>query len=278
MSATVNSEHTGADGKTKAVPGGFARDRVHVYPAFYQRPEELSDEYREYLIKVLTVQLSSEYQDRSRRPIAPSAEWIEDVGIQLRGETEHGLGLVDLLRSLGVDPMPYVEKAQNASPDARLLDVFRKIIRFQVEGTATSEELWISVGIGRWLVERGGGYQSLGAIGSNYLPWASWSARNFKDEGFEHSNSGKLIAKAAIARGHERTVQLMFAEIWPYAVDMFGQNDSSNIRKFLELGIKTVGNREVRLAWLAHIKAEAEELGVELPRDPLKGHRGDYSN
>lgn len=255
----------------------LARQRVRVYDDFYTSPDELNDEYREYLVKVLTVQLSSEFQDRSRRPIAPSAEWIEDVGIQLRGETEHGLGLVDILRSLGVDPMPYVDKAQRASPDARLLDVFREVIRYQTEGTSTSDELWISVGIGRWLVERGGGYQSLGAVGSNYLPWAAWSARNFKDEGFEHSNSGKLIAKAAIEKGLGRTVQLLFSEIWPYAVDMFGQNDSPNIRKFLDLGIKTVGNREIRLSWLAHIMAEAKELGVELPSNPLKGHRGDYS-
>ena len=257
--------------------GALARQRVRVYPEFFTRPEQLSDEYRQYLIKVLTVQLASEYQDRHRRPIAPSADWIEDVGIQLRGETEHGLGLVDILRSLGVDPMPEVERAQIASPDARLLDVFRKIIRYQVDDAATTDELWISVGIGRWLVERGGGYQSLAAVGSNYLPWAAWSARNFTDEGFEHSNSGKLIAKAAIEKGHRKIVQEMFTEIWPYAVDMFGQNDSPNIRRFMELGIKTVGNREVRLAWLAHVRAEAKELGVALPANPLKGHRGDYS-
>ena len=258
--------------------GALARQRIRIYPEFYTRPEQLSDEYRQYLIKVLTVQLASEYQDRHRRPIAPSAEWIEDVGIQLRGETEHGLGLVDILRSLGVDPMPEVERAQLASPDARLLDVFRKIIRYQVDGAATTDELWISVGIGRWLVERGGGYQSLAAVGSTYLPWAAWSARNFKDEGFEHSNSGKLIAKAAIEKGLRDTVQMMFNEIWPYAVDMFGQNDSPNIRRYLDLGIKTVGNREVRLAWLAHVRAEAKELGVQLPANPLKGHRGDYGN
>lgn len=253
-----------------------ARDRIRTYPFIYERPDQLTDEYRDYLIRLLTVQLSSEYQDRSRRPIAPTPDWIEDVAIQFRGETEHGRGLVDILRSVGFDPMPYIEKAQNAAPDARLLDVFRTIIRFQEDGT-TSDELWLSVGIGRWLVERGGGYQSIAALGATYIPWAAWSARNFKDEGFEHSSSGNFITEAAIKNGMKDTAQKLFERTLPHAVDMFGANDSPNLRKYLELGIKTIGNREVRLAWFAHVKADADAMGLQMPDNPLKGHRGDYS-
>lgn len=254
-----------------------AKQRIRTYPFLYERPEQLPDEYRDYLIRLLTVQLSSEYQDRSRRPIAPTPEWMEDVAIQFRGESEHGRGLADILRTLGVDPMPYIDKAQNATPDARLLDVFREMIRFQEDGVATSDELWLSVGIGRWLVERGGGYQSIAALGATYLPWAAWSARNFKDEGFEHSSSGNLITETAIAKGMRDVAQRMFEEMLPYAVDMFGANDSPNLRAYLDLGIKTIGNREVRLAWFAHVKADADAMGLVLPDNPLRGHRGDYT-
>lgn len=253
------------------------RERIRVYPEYFTRPDQLSEEYREYLLKILTVQVSSEYQERHRRPVPPAPEWIEDVGIQFRGETEHGLGLVDIIRSLGVDPCPYIQKAQTLADDSRLLDVFKRQKNLASDGVVTTDEVWIDVGIGRWLIERGGGYQSMAAIGSTYIPWAIWSARNFRDEGFEHSNSGKLIVRAAIEKGLYEAVQEKFDRMLPYAVDMFGANDAPNGRRFIELGIKTIGNRETRLAWLAHLKAEAKELGVKLPANPLQGHRGDYS-
>ena len=255
-----------------------AKARLRTYPFIYERPDQLPDEYREYLIRLLIVQLSSEYQDRSRRPIAPTPDWVEDVGIQFRGETEHGRGLADILRTLGVDPMPWIERAQNAAPDAKLLEVFRNIIVFQEGDYKTSDHAWLSVGLGRWLVERGGGYQSIAALGSTYLPWAAWSARNFKDEGFEHSSSGNRIVETAITAGMGELVQTMFETIWPYAVDMFGANVSFNLNKYLETGIKTIGNREVRLAWLAHVSADAAIMGVRMPAHPLVGKRGTYSD
>lgn len=264
-------------GARSASHGLIAKARVRTYSYLYERPDQLSDEYREYLIRLLIVQLSSEYQDRSRRPIAPTPEWVEDVGIQFRGETEHGRGLADILRTLGVNPMPWIEKAQNASPDAKLLDVFRHIVQHEGQ-TKTSDVAWVSVGLGRWLVERGGGYQSIAALGATYLPWAAWSARNFRDEGFEHSSSGNRIVEAAIAAGMRETVQKMFDALWPYAVDMFGANESPNLTKYLELGIKTIGNREVRLAWLAHIQADAEIMGIRMPEQPLIGKRGSYTD
>ncbi len=255
----------------------LATAKIRTYDHLYERPDQLTDEYRSYLIRLLTVQLSSEYQDRSRRPIAPTPEWMEDVAVQFRGETEHGRGLADILRSLGCNPMPYIEKAQNATPDARLLDVFRRTMRFQEDGIATSDELWLSVGIGRWLVERGGGYQSIAALGATYLPWAAWSARNFQDEGFEHSSSGNTITRRAIDNGMRDVAQKMFEDTLPYAVDMFGANDSPNLRAYLDLGIKTIGNREVRLAWFAHVRSDALAMGLTIPEHPLRGHRGDYS-
>ena len=254
-----------------------AKSRIRTYPFVYERPDQLPDDYREALIRLLIVQLSSEYQDRSRRPIAPTPYWVDDVGIQFRGETEHGRGLADILRTLGIDPLPWIEKAQNASADAKLLDVFRHII-FQEGNKKTSDRAWLSVGIGRWLVERGGGYQSIAALGSTYLPWAAWSARNFKDEGFEHSSSGNRIVEEAIAAGQAPLVQEMFDTLWPHAVDMFGANDFPNLTKYLETGIKTIGNREVRLAWFAHVQADAALMGVRLPANPLKGKRGNYAD
>lgn len=255
----------------------IAKAAVRTYPFLYERPDQLPDEYREYLIRLLIVQLSSEYQDRSRRPIPPTAEWVEDVGIQFRGETEHGRGLADILRTLGVNPMPWIEKSQKATPDAKLLEVFRTIQ--QRHGSDKTTDIgWLAIGIGRWLVERAGGYQSIAALGATYLPWAAWSAKNFRDEGFEHSSSGNRIIVNALKAGMQESVQEMFDTLWPYAIDMFGANESPNLTKYMEYGIKTIGNREVRLAWLAHIEADAAVLGVRMPERPLVGKRGSYTD
>ena len=150
------------------------------------------------------------------------------------------------------------------------LSVFRRTARRATSSGSASE-----LDVGWW--SAGGGYQSIAALGATYIPWAAWSARNFKDEGFEHSSSGNSITEAAIKNGMKDTAQKLFERTLPHAVDMFGANDSPNLRKYLELGIKTIGNREVRLAWFAHVKADADAMGLQMPDNPLKGHRGDYS-
>src|SRR5487761_1500750 len=76
---------------------------------FYFTAEELPEEARTMLAKMLTVQLQSEYGDAPDRSgaVCPTVEDKTWLDLQLSQEKEHGLGVSQMLVSLGVDPTEY---------------------------------------------------------------------------------------------------------------------------------------------------------------------------
>jgi hypothetical protein len=76
----------------------------------YLRPEEVPADVREFIVKMLTVQIQSEYADAPDRSgsICPTVEDKTWLDLQIAQEKQHGLGVSQILRDMGVDPMPFI--------------------------------------------------------------------------------------------------------------------------------------------------------------------------
>jgi 1,2-phenylacetyl-CoA epoxidase catalytic subunit len=224
---------------------------------------DFSDAYRAKLVKLLKMHLSSEYTTTYLEALdPPTAEDIAEWSHTIQEEGEHGEGMVDLLRNLGEDAQAVIDDMRDGE-GAYLLDFFKIEI-----------ESWDEIGIMRWLSERAAGYQSLASLGSNYLPYAIWSARNYMDEGMAHAGVGKVIAQRAIDDGRAAEIQRLFNKRYPSVIDYFGSENLENA--FIDLGIKVRSNKELRRRWLKDQIRDCAELGVNMPDDPLQGDRAHY--
>jgi 1,2-phenylacetyl-CoA epoxidase catalytic subunit len=235
---------------------------------FYFTPEELPEDARTMLAKMLTVQLQSEYGDAPDRSgaVCPTVEDKTWLDLQLSQEKEHGLGVSRMLRSLGVDPMPYIKEAEaSISSGGRKLDYFRQRMEDWVERTMT-----------RVLAERTGAIQTVAGLGTWYVPLALWHARNYRDEAQGHTAMGVRYAQRLIEQGEAEACQRAADKFYPWCLDIFGGVNTPNERKYLETGIKTLTNNQTRKLWMRSLERDMKHLGLRLPADPWQGERQRY--
>ncbi|HEX6513820.1 MAG TPA: Phenylacetic acid catabolic protein [Chloroflexota bacterium] len=235
---------------------------------FYFTPDELPEDARTMLAKMLTVQLQSEYGDAPDRSgaVCPTVEdkcWLD---LQLSQEKEHGLGVSLMLRSLSVDPTPYIKEAEaSIAAGARKLDYFRQRMEDWVERTMT-----------RVLAERTGAIQTVAGLGTWYVPLAVWHARNYKDEAQGHTAMGVAYARRLIEEGRAQQCQQASDKFYPWCLDIFGGVGTPNERKYLDTGIKMLTNNQTRRLWMRSLQRDLDALGLRLPADPWQGDRQRY--
>jgi ring-1,2-phenylacetyl-CoA epoxidase subunit PaaA len=244
----------------------FARIHGTRKELFWVREDIDNEEYYEYLIRLLTVQISSEYNSYQIQQVPPEfpGEMVE-LAETMRDEAYHGIGLARILRALGVDPEPIRRDAMFGSRQ-KVLSIF-----------LVPMETFLHVAALRWLGERVGGYQSIAVHGCSYVPYAVWSARNYLDEGRTHSYHGRDVLVRAIEAGQREAVQKVADLYYPHALDMFGGSNTPNELAYLRLGIKTWRNNELRRIWIETIAADYDMMGLVKPANMWKGLRHDYS-
>ena len=235
---------------------------------FYFKPQELPEESKRYIIKMLTVQLQSEYADAPDRSgaVCPTVEDKTWLDLQLAQEKQHGLGVSLILRGLGVDAMPYIKEAEaSVQEGSRKLDYFRIRMDNWVERTLT-----------RVLAERTGAIQTVAGLGGWYVPLAIWHAKNYMDEALGHTVQGVRYAKDLIAQGRKEECQNAVNKFYPSCLDIFGGVNTPNERKYLELGIKTLSNNQTRYLWMRSLEKDLNLLRLEMPKERWKGDRQEY--
>jgi 1,2-phenylacetyl-CoA epoxidase catalytic subunit len=235
---------------------------------FYFTADELPEEARQYLAKMLTVQLQSEYGDAPDRSgaVCPTVEDKTWLDLQLSQEKEHGLGVSQMLQSLGVDPTEYIKEAEaSVTEGSRKLDYFRMRMEDWVERTLT-----------RVLAERTGAIQTVAGLGTWFVPLALWHAKNYGDEALGHTVQGVRYTQRLMDEGRGEECQRAADKFYPWCLDIFGGVGTPNERKYLELGIKTLSNNQTRQLWIRSLKRDLDTLGLRLPADIWQGDRHHY--
>ena len=97
------------------------------------------------------------------------------------------------------------------------------------------------------------------------LPLRKMAATVERDE-LGHSEMGYyFLAQACAERRGRQLAQALLSKWYPAALDMFGRSDSPNAPKFIQWGLKSVGNAEIRQAYKAYVDGKLAALGLDLP-------------
>jgi len=234
----------------------------------YLRADQVPDDVRQFIVKMLTVQIQSEYADAPDRSgsVCPTAEDKAWVDFQIAQEKEHGLGVSRILQDMGVDPLPYIKEAESSvTVGGRKLDYFRMRM-----------EDWVERSMTRVLAERTGGIQSIAGLGASYVPLAVWHAKNYVDEALGHTAQGNVYAKRLVAEGRREECQKAIEKFYPSCLDIFGGVDTPNEKRYFELGVKTLSNNQSRLLWIKSLERDLKSISLEMPAALWKGNRREY--
>jgi len=133
-------------------------------------------------------------------------------------------------------------------------------------------ESWADDAFFHFFVDLNGAFHARDWRESSYLPLAKMSATVERDE-LGHSEMGFyfLTEICQDARGRA-LVQRLLEKWYPAALDMFGRSESSNAPKFIQWGLKSVGNADIRALYKQYVDRKLVSLGLDLP-DERKNRR-----
>jgi 1,2-phenylacetyl-CoA epoxidase catalytic subunit len=150
--------------------------------------------------------------------------------------------------------------AVGLDPDFALRDVPYAHYTFHLP-----RESWADDAFFHFLVDLNGAFHARDWRESSYLPLARMSATVERDE-VGHSEMGYHFLGEICAEARGRTLaQALLAKWYPAALDMFGRSDSPNAPRFIQWGLKSVGNADIRQAYKAYVDRKLAALGLEPP-------------
>ena len=217
---------------------------------------------------MLTVQLQSEYGDAPDRSgaVCPTVEDKTWLDLQLSQEKEHGLGVAQMLQSLGVDPTEYIKEAESSVTEgSRKLDYFRMRMEDWVERTLT-----------RVLAERTGAIQTVAGMGTWFVPLALWHAKNYGDEALGHTVQGVRYTQRLMEEGRGAECQRAADKFYPRCLDIFGGVGTPNERQVPGAGHQDALEQPDAQLWIRSLQRDLDALGLQLPADVWQGDRHHY--
>jgi len=126
-------------------------------------------------------------------------------------------------------------------------------------------ETWADDAYFHFFVDLNGAFHARDWRESSYVPLQKMSATVERDE-VGHSEMGYYFLQEICASPSGRALARKLLDKWyPAALDMFGRSDSPNVPRFIEWGLKSVGNADIRSAYKAYVDRKLTALGLEPP-------------
>ncbi len=133
-------------------------------------------------------------------------------------------------------------------------------------------ESWADDAYFHFFVDLNGAFHARDWRDSSYVPLAKMAPTIERDE-LGHSEMGyHFLGQITGDRRGRALAQRLLAKWYPAALDMFGRSDSPNAPRFIEWGLKRVGNAEIRQAYQAYVDRKLAALGLDVP-DPRRNRR-----
>ena len=234
----------------------------------FEHAHELTDEYRDFLLKLLWVQADTEFASvQQHRPWLDTAPTFEDRWIEARiiaDEMRHGWQMIKLLEDFGEDGQGYIQDLLGRREHQHRLDAFNMDF-----------ETWEDVAGFACLVDRVGLYQLRSFQECSYAPLARAIPQMLTEENL-HIGMGRnvlnRIANDSTYYGDREAAQRVVAKWYPRALDMFGHSGSSGSETAVALGIKRWRNEEARAMYIEEVKPILEKMNLRIP-DPTIDRR-----
>jgi len=219
----------------------------------YHGPSEVSGEYREMLVRLLTRQLWAETATAEvfGRSIAAAPSWRERflAAEFTYEEAQHSQMLIDVLEELGEDSEAIIE----ARPDAAMfwhLDL----------------DDWVHIAVFNFTVDRGGSQQIMEYAKSSYRPWAEKMGVVLADEEEHYGNGVDNLRQFAKDPQKFAKFQTVFNELLPNAVKRcFGRPEGADNDFCLAHGLKRNSTEAVINRYLTEMREYMAENGLKFP-------------
>jgi ring-1,2-phenylacetyl-CoA epoxidase subunit PaaA len=238
-----------------------------------ESPDEMTPEYREDLVHLMTMQADSElaggYGYVPWITKAPTVDEKHVVAQIVKDELRHAAVMYGLLGDLGFDVDTHVRTHD-------------EIFTMRVEGSAdigtariTSDkrvnifyypiETWADFVFFNFCMDRGAGHQLEDVRQCSYGPWARAIEGIFKEEKF-HIRHGEYWVKRLSEDGatHDEA-QATFAKWYIRTMNIFGRPGSPRNVRYRAFRLKLRDNDEVRQAFATEIAELCEKFGLRVP-------------
>jgi ring-1,2-phenylacetyl-CoA epoxidase subunit PaaA len=222
------------------------------------------ENYRNAIVKLLkeTGEMSSnpEYMRHTKElaafvDMAPGPADRVRIAAYYADEMRHGYIFEGLLTELGVDT---TDPSMYTSIEA--LNLLGEI------------KTWESLAVFNTLLDRAGGMQLLDYVDSSYGPLARAGVFVGRDER-GHAAMGLQHLRDACRTEEGRARAQEALDYWyPIALDMFGTSTGKRQWKYIEWGLKTKSNEELRQEYIAEVGSVLTSLGLTVP-DPLANRK-----
>jgi ring-1,2-phenylacetyl-CoA epoxidase subunit PaaA len=235
--------------------------------------DEMTAEYRENLVHLLTMQADSElaggYGYVPWITKAPTVEEKHVVAQIVKDELRHATVMYGLLGDLGFDVERHVRQHDDtftmridASADigtARITADKRVNIFYYPIDT------WADFVFFNFCMDRGAGHQLEDVRGCSYGPWVRAIDGIFKEEKFHIRHGEYWVKKLAEDPGTHDEAQATFAKWYIRTMNIFGRPGSQKNQVYRRLKLKLRDNDEVRQAFAAEVKELCEKFGLVVP-------------
>ena len=233
-------------------------------------PDEMSDEYRDDLVNLMTMQADSELAGAfGYIPFIAKAPGVEEkliVANIVRDETRHAKAMYGLLRDLGVDVDSRVDEHDyNYRTRQEAIGTERVGTDQRVNIFYYPIETWADFVTFNFLMDRGAGHQLEDGLEGSYSPWANELQRIFKEE-LTHIRHGDMwVERLAKDPATKAEIQDAITKWFPRVMNIFGRPGTRRNERYRRFGLKKRDNDEVRAAFVAEVKANCDAWGLTLP-------------
>jgi len=220
----------------------------------FKEGDELPDEYRELLVKLIynhaEILDSKPYRDMidAQWEVAKrEAPTLKDLAMMARfnyEEFNHGYIFSNILRGLGVS----FEK----------FELRQYLFEYP-------KQTWMDLAFHHFLASKVGVMQIAEWADSSYEPVAQVVPRVFREER-GHAGMGYIHLQQCLVSDEARALAQDRIKIWwPMALDMFGNSGSARNRRYRAWGLKKHTNEDLRDAFIANTVPQVEALGLKVP-------------
>jgi ring-1,2-phenylacetyl-CoA epoxidase subunit PaaA len=238
-----------------------------------ESPDEMTPEYREHLVHLMTMQADSElaggYGYVPWICKAPSVEEKHVVAQIVKDEIRHATVMYALLADLGVDVEAHVRAhdeifTMRVTADADI-GTQRITSDKRVNIFYYPIETWADFIFFNFCMDRGAGHQLEDVRHCSYGPWARAIEGIFKEEKFHIRHGEHWVKKLSEDPATHDEAQATFSKWYIRTMNIFGRPGSAKNRRYRELRLKLRDNDEVRQAFAKEIRELGEKFGLAMP-------------
>jgi ring-1,2-phenylacetyl-CoA epoxidase subunit PaaA len=213
----------------------------------------MSEEYRKYVIRILSMQAYAEkmgaeemgYQLR----LAPNAISRRALAGIVCDEANHALLLYRILDKLGISEEESLSIAEGKAPGSKATQSMEGAV-----AVGDEENSWIDLVLNNMLMDRAGSFIVSNFMESSFEPWAVACEKIYKDEQW-HKRFGEEQLLKYSTMNDMSNLQERFTTWYARALNFFGPKSIKTQAKLEKYGVKRRSNDTLREDFVSEVKA-----------------------